>query len=346
MAEDEAPLPVGRIPVYHPYAGLPATLANQPLGDVDPVVKYRHRVLHLTEEGTGGQSGEQRRVEVTAEHRLRFGLGFERGAGVEPERAGHGVLSHRETAHGVLGDLRGRHLGSKPCGEVAILGGAILAVPACTVSPRSSGRPWRPGSKQRMTKIPRRSVTDELPPIGIPGDISRPDRRAVHMSQRRRRHATAKRERRSQCTFQGGARRYDCRHWWRPAPWGPPWRGQRKRLLPCLSVLLQDRRPNRAVQWQAGGREPYSRARRSSAGVRRQLLAEAGWRMLLTSDSSDRRKPKPAQERVRLGELSAAAHHGSVQRSWSRRIRRPSRPGDHPRSDRLTGRRHRGECRR
>jgi hypothetical protein len=169
VAEDEALLSICGVPVYHPYPGLTATLANQPLGDIDPVVKYCYLIARLPQERAGGQAGEESRVKITAEHRLGLRLGVECGPSVEPKRAGQGMLSHRQTGHRVCGDLPGRHIQGEPPGKLPILSREILAVPVHREPQLAED--LGPRIKAAVTKVSRRPVAGELSLIRVPGHI-------------------------------------------------------------------------------------------------------------------------------------------------------------------------------
>src|SRR4051812_4548564 len=64
MAEDEALLPVGRVPVHHRYTRLPAAFPDHTLGDINTVVKNRYLVLPLAQQSLSGETGKKGRVKV------------------------------------------------------------------------------------------------------------------------------------------------------------------------------------------------------------------------------------------------------------------------------------------
>ena len=105
VAEDEALLAIGRIPIHHAHAARPRRLADEALRYVDAVVENRRREAAIREQTIRHARCEDRRREITSQHRLGDRRLVEHALRKKAQRPGECVFADGHVAKTKLRDF-------------------------------------------------------------------------------------------------------------------------------------------------------------------------------------------------------------------------------------------------
>ena len=114
VAENEALLAIRDRPVHHARAEPARRLADETLRHVDAVVENDDVEFVPLNEPAHGEHGEQRGLEVTAQHRLRVRFAVEIAAGKKPQRARERVFAHGHAVELVSTDVGNQNILRNP----------------------------------------------------------------------------------------------------------------------------------------------------------------------------------------------------------------------------------------